>query len=70
MSKFGKVTSIGNGGHSFGMEVDQSGTKETMQFSLDKNAKVQGNVTVGTEVAVEYAEEAGQNLALIVTAQV
>ncbi len=67
----GKVTSIGNGGHSFALEVNASGgDKQTMQFVVDKNAKVEGNVKVGTDVAVEYqAMEGGQNLALSITAQ-
>ena len=63
----GKVTSIGTGGTTFGLET--SDTKQTMQFLLDKNAKVQGNVKVGTAVTVEYAEANGQNLALAITAQ-
>ena len=62
----GKVTSIGNDGHSFGLEVDQNGQKQTMQFVVDKNATVQGKVTVGTPVTVEYAMEGGQNLALTI----
>ena len=65
----GKITSIGNDGHSFGLEVDQGGAKQTMQFTLDKNAKVQGNVRVGTAVTVEYAIEEGQNMALTVIAE-
>jgi hypothetical protein len=65
----GKVVSIGTGGTSFALEVNAGNAKQTMQFILDKNAKVQGNVKVGTPVAVEYAVEQGQNLALSVTAQ-
>ena len=65
----GKVASIGNGGTSFALEVNGGDAKQTMQFVLDKTAKVQGNVKVGTPVTVEYAVEQGQNLALSVTAQ-
>ena len=67
----GKVTSIGNGGHSFALEVNAGGgDKQTMQFVVDKNAKVQGSVKVGTDVTVEYqAMENGQNLALTIAAQ-
>jgi hypothetical protein len=64
----GKVTSIGTGGTSFALEVSQGNAKQTMQFVLDKSAKVQGNVKVGTPVTVEYAVEQGQNVALSVTA--
>jgi hypothetical protein len=65
----GKVTSIGNNGHSFGLEVNQGSSKSTMQFVVDKNAKIVGAVRVGTAVTVEYALEQGQNVALTVTAQ-
>ncbi|HVB55764.1 MAG TPA: hypothetical protein VNE63_04930 [Candidatus Acidoferrales bacterium] len=65
----GKVASIGNNGTSFTLEVGGSAATQTMQFVLDKTAKVQGNVKVGTAVTVEYAVEQGQNLALTVTAQ-
>jgi hypothetical protein len=65
----GKVASIGNGGMSFALEVNGGDAKQTMQFVLDKNAKVQGNVKVGTPVTVEYAVEQGQNLALSIAAQ-
>lgn len=66
----GKITSIGNGGHSFALEVNGGADKQTMQFVVDKNAKVQGTVKVGTDVTVEYtAMEGGQNLALSITAQ-
>jgi hypothetical protein len=64
----GKVTSIGTDGRSFSLEVDQNGQKQTMQFVVDKNATVQGKVTVGTPVTVEYAMEGGQNLALAIAA--
>jgi ribosomal protein S1 len=66
----GKVMSIGNGGHSFALEVNEGGAKQTMQFVLDKDAKVEGRVTVGTSVTVEYqAMQGGQNLALSISAQ-
>jgi hypothetical protein len=66
----GKVTSIGNGGHSFALEVNEGNDKQTMQFMVDKNAKVQGKVGVGTDVTVEYTPmEGGQNLALSITPQ-
>ena len=65
----GKITAVGNGGHSFTLEVT-GGAKQTMQFMLDKNAKVQGKVGVGSDVTVEYQPvEGGQNLALTIAAQ-
>lgn len=65
----GKVTSIGNSGTSFSVEVEGS-SKQTMQFVVDKNTQVQGQVKVGTLVAVDYQPTAsGQNLALNITVQ-
>ncbi len=63
----GKVTSIGNSGTSFAVEVEGS-NKQMMQFVVDKNTQVQGQVKVGTLVAVDYQPiKSGQNLALNIT---
>jgi hypothetical protein len=60
----GKVASIGNSGTSFTVEVEGS-SKQTMEFVVNKNTEVQGQVKVGTLVAVEYQPtEGGQNLAV------
>ena len=65
----GTVSSIGNGGRSFALEVNQGGTKQTVQFVVDKDTQVQGQVTVGTPVTVEYVAMADQNVAKNITAQ-
>jgi len=66
----GKVASIGEQGKSFALEVDDGSTKRTMNFVLDKNTQVEGRVTQGTIVAVEYQpSNDGQNLCVRVTAQ-
>ena len=67
----GKVASIGDQGKSFALEVnDGSSSKKTMNFVVDKNTQVQGRVTEGTIVAVEYQpSDDGQNLCVRVTAQ-
>ena len=65
----GKVTSIGGDGHSFSLDVNEGGTNQTMQFVVDKSAKVQGALRVGTPVSVEYAVKEGQNVALTITVQ-
>jgi hypothetical protein len=63
----GKVTAIGNGGHSFSLEV--SGENK-MDFVVDKNTQVNGQVREGTAVTVQYqAMASGQNLAVSITAQ-
>lgn len=66
----GKVTSIGDQGKSFAMEVNDGDNKRTMQFVLDKNTQVQGRVAEGTVVAVEYQPtDGGQNLCVRISVQ-
>jgi hypothetical protein len=66
----GKVASIGDQGKSFALEVNDGTSKHTMSFVVDKNTQVQGRVTEGTIVAVEYApSDDGQNVCVRVTAQ-
>jgi hypothetical protein len=66
----GKVASIGDQGKSFALEVNDGSSKKTMNFVVDKNTQVQGRVTEGTVVAVEYQpSDDGQNLCVRVTAQ-
>ena len=63
----GKVTSIGNSGTSFAVEVEGS-SKDTMQFVVNKNTRLQGQVKIGTLVAVEYQPiESGENLAVSIS---
>lgn len=63
----GKVTSIGTSGASFAVEVEGS-SKDTMEFIVNKNTQVQGQVKVGTLVAVEYQPtEKGENLAVSIS---
>jgi hypothetical protein len=60
----GKVTSIGDSGTSFALEVEGS-NKETMEFVVGKDTAVQGQVKVGTLVAVDYQPtKSGQNVAV------
>jgi hypothetical protein len=66
----GKVTDIGDAGHSFTVDTDAGGTKQTLKFVLDKNTQVQGQVKIGTMVAVEYQPtDSGQLLCVRVSAQ-
>ena len=66
----GKVTEIGDQGHSFSVETDDSGSKQTMKFVVDRNTQVQGQVRVGTLVAVDYQPtEDGQLVCVRVAAQ-
>jgi hypothetical protein len=66
----GKVAAIGNGGHSFTLQVSQSGSdKGSMDFVLDNKTQVQGQVRVGTPVTVVYQIAQGQNIAVSISAQ-
>ena len=65
----GKVAAIGNGGHSFSLEVNGEG-KSKMDFVVDKNTTVQGHVGAGSTASVDYQSDAnGQMVALNVTEQ-
>jgi len=65
----GKVASIGNGGHSFSLEVNGESKGGKMDFVVDKNTQVNGQVREGTAVTVQYQAMAnGQNLAVSITA--
>jgi hypothetical protein len=65
----GRVTAIGDQGKSFAVEVDNGGSKSTMQFVVDKNTQVQGVVKTGTVVTVQYQPNGGQNVCVSVAAQ-
>ena len=63
----GKVTAIGKGGTSFAVQVDGT-NDQTMQFVINSKTQVQGEVKVGTLVAVDYQPTDGsQNLAVSVS---
>jgi hypothetical protein len=65
----GKVISIADSGTSFTLQVDGP-DKETMEFVVNKKTQVQGQVKVGTLVAVGYQPtQSGTNLALTVAAR-
>ena len=64
----GKVTDIGDQGHSFTVETE-GGNKQTMKFVVDKNTQVQGQVKVGTLVAVDYQPRTAGCSCLRVAAQ-
>lgn len=66
----GKVTSIGDQGKSFAMEVNDGSNKRTMEFVIDKNTQVEGQVRTGATVLVDYQPtDSGQNLCVRVATQ-
>jgi hypothetical protein len=63
----GKVTDIGDQGHSFTVDAANG---QSMKFMVDKNTQVKGQVKVGSTVAVDYTSMGGgQFLCLRVAAQ-
>ena len=68
----GKVIKVWNSGHSLSVEVagENKNTTEFVEFVVDRNTRVHGQVREGTAVTLEYqAMESGQNLAVSITAQ-
>lgn len=66
----GKVTDIADNGHSFIVDTGAGASKQTLKFVVDKNTQVQGQVKVGTMVAVDYQSiDGGQLLCVRVAAQ-
>ena len=65
----GKVASIGDNGKSFVLEVDNGGGKQNMQFVMDRNSQVEGHVTAGTMVLVEYQPSSDQNVVVKISAR-
>src|SRR5262249_49626477 len=65
----GTVKAIGGDHRSFTLEVGDGDAKNTMEFVLDDNSKVQGRIVAGTLVAVTYQQNGGKNVALSVSAQ-
>jgi hypothetical protein len=55
----GKVTTVGAQGKSFAVEVEAGGSKQTMEFVVDKNTEVAGQVRAGTTVVVDYQPMGG-----------
>jgi hypothetical protein len=62
----GNISSIGNGGTTFALQVDGN-DKQVMNFVVGKNTEVKGHVTTGTLVTVEYQPSDGQNVAVNIT---
>jgi len=66
----GKITDIGDQGRSFTLDTGFGGEKQVMKFILAKNSRVQGQVKVGTIVAVDYKTmDDGQLVCVRVAAQ-
>jgi hypothetical protein len=65
----GKILDIGDQGRSFTLDTG-TGDKQPLKFIVDKNTRVQGQVKIGTLVAVDYqATDNGELVCVRVAAQ-
>ena len=66
----GKVTDIGKDKRSFSVQTnDQENNKRTIVFVINGDTQIKGQVTVGTDVQVEYRPSPDGNVALVITPQ-
>lgn len=67
-SASGKVTDIGKDKKSFSVQTnDQESSKRTIVFVINGDTQIKGQVTVGTDVEVQYRPSADGNVALVIT---
>lgn len=67
-SATGKVTDIGKDKKSFSVQTnDQETSKRTIVFVINGDTQIKGQVTVGTDVDVEYRPTPDGNVALVIT---
>jgi hypothetical protein len=57
----GKISSVGDA--SFAVEVATNQSVNTVQFLVDENTKVEGQLSVGAQASVEYKSDDGRNIA-------
>lgn len=58
----GKIASIGDA--AFSVEVAKNQDKQTIEFLVDEQTKVEGRLVVGSQATVEYRSEGGRNIAI------
>ena len=67
-SASGKVTDIGKDKRSFSVQTnDQENSKRTIVFAINGDTQIKGQVTVGTDVDVEYRPSPDGNVALVIS---
>lgn len=68
-STSGKVTNIAKDKRSFSVQqaADSQDAKGTIVFMINGDTQIKGQVTVGTDVDVEYRTTPDGNLALVIT---
>ncbi len=58
----GKISSVGDA--AFTLEVKKNQEVSNVQFSVDENTKVEGQLAVGAHATVEYRSNDGKNVAV------
>ena len=58
----GRISAIGDA--EFSVEIGKSKKAEPVRFLIDENTKVEGRLTVGSQVSVEYHTDGGNNVAV------
>ena len=68
-STSGKVTDIGKDKKSFSLQTNDqdNSSKRTIIFIVNGDTQIKGQVTVGTDVDVEYRPTPDGNVALVIT---
>jgi hypothetical protein len=67
-SASGKVTDIAKDKKSFSVQTaEQESNKRTIVFVINGETQIKGQVTVGTDVEVEYRPSPDGNVALVIT---
>lgn len=58
----GKIAAIGDA--AFSLEIMKDQDKQTIEFLVDGETKVEGRLTVGSRATVEYRSDSGRNIAV------
>lgn len=61
-SQSGKVASVSDA--AFSLEVTQGQERKTIEFLIDGNTKVEGQLEIGSHATVEYRAADGKNVAV------
>ena len=57
----GKIASVGDS--EFSLEVPKDQTSSTLQFQIDGNTQLEGNLAVGSQATVDYRTASGKMIA-------
>jgi hypothetical protein len=58
----GRISALGDA--SFTVDVLKNREKQTLEFQVDGNTKVEGKLAIGAQASIEYRSDAGKNIAV------